>query len=709
MDLEDAVSGILFTYLLNLLAHLWLQYCLPLLVLTLDEIYEIFNVNKNDPQSLVGKTLKVVSSFFDEDFASKHKFNKYYGKITATYKKRVRGEDTQVWDVLWKADNTKNWYAGFDFLCEYLTQEQWEFCKDGLLTDYESDEVFSGLENDDEEDAIEEKHVEEEKDDVFVDDEKEPPGFVEVIPPLVCQPPRLPRYKQKSQPKSPIGERRGWKPKDYFTHFMTRAIVDNIVEESNDYKDRKEYGYRDLSNEEFLRWLGLVMIMCVVNMPNLDNYWSTFCFGSINMVCFAHFMSRKRWYHIKRMLHLYDETTALGRDHANFDHAQKLGLFENLMRERFRSVWVPGRENAVDEKMQGYGGRTPCKRKIPGKPGGNDEGHKFYVWCCSTTYYIIDFFFDSKSYALVDIFRKLLRPTMKKGLIFFCDRFYTTADVVNWFWKHKMGYVGTTKVKAFKKMCKDGYNLCENRYKTEREKKDNRGVYHTFFNDIVMLFYWIDNGVCLLTSTCYSSVATTVKGTLPDGTVGERNAPMPIKHFRKYMGGVDRMDQVSADWYSVAKRIRCSKWWLKVFLGIIDMALYNAYILWKYDHPDIEKPSHVKWWMEVAEGLIGYEKVSRYSVAQRHHRISKLTKNDSGRVKQVRCQGCDKTSTTSYGCRICNVGLHTQCFDIYHYRNRDKPPRVGYRLVFEDDEDLGETSDSSHGSDESDEEKSDSD
>ena len=61
--------------------------------------------------------------------------------------------------------------------------------------------------------------------------------------------------------------------------------------------------------------------------------------------------------------------------------------------------------------------------------------------------------------------------------------------------------------------------------------------------------------------------------------------PVIITDYNKNMGGVDHMDQMIT-YYSVGRKT--IKWYRRIFLRILDMALVNSYILYNLCHR--EKP-----------------------------------------------------------------------------------------------------------------------
>lgn len=75
--------------------------------------------------------------------------------------------------------------------------------------------------------------------------------------------------------------------------------------------------------------------------------------------------------------------------------------------------------------------------------------------------------------------------------------------------------------------------------------------------------------------------------------------------------GMRIFDWVSVLWFScvralrtledVEMSVRCKKWWYNVFLGLLDMCLVNAFVIYKHKHPTFE---HYDFMSLVHEGLL---------------------------------------------------------------------------------------------------------
>ena len=116
---------------------------------------------------------------------------------------------------------------------------------------------------------------------------------------------------------------------------------------------------------------------------------------------------------------------------------------------------------------------------------------------------------------------------------------------------------------------------------------------------------WRDNKVITVLSTnSQPDVPGTVLRRQKDGSKVTVDCPQSIIHYNKYMGGVDRGDQLHG-YYSC--RTRSWKFYKYIFYFLFDVAVTNAYILYKNFHPNPSKSlrSIKDFCLQLAQELIG--------------------------------------------------------------------------------------------------------
>lgn len=134
------------------------------------------------------------------------------------------------------------------------------------------------------------------------------------------------------------------------------------------------------------------------------------------------------------------------------------------------------------------------------------------------------------------------------------------------------------------------------------------------------------------------------------------------------MGGVDRSDQ-NISLYRVA--LRGKKWYFSLISHCIDMAVHNAWQLYRIHGGDLDQ---LKFRRRIATALLSQnKKPSTYSRGRpssqenidiRYDRLDHLVVPQD---RQTRCGFCHERAKTR--CSKCNVGLHVKCFVDYHTRS----------------------------------------
>ena len=272
------------------------------------------------------------------------------------------------------------------------------------------------------------------------------------------------------------------------------------------------------------------------------------------------------------------------------------------VQERFKRHWVLGKDIAIDEAMVGFLGANPFRRCLPNKP--QSTGFKLYTLCCSTSSYCKNFTVDTqKGRTIVDICATLTEGLIEPNMICYTDRFYTSVKLAKFFRRHHCGLIGTLQanrcpVKAIKVK------------KSELKKMlPKRGDVRYFTNrgkETMVISAWRDTGVVRWLSTSMSTKNKPVQRKLQSGVSVDVPAAEFVGAFNLRMGGVDRMDQMRSLCYGVARAHRTSKWWLKLFFGIWDIAMVNSWVVYRHLHPALKRRHfHFAW--QLAAGLVALD------------------------------------------------------------------------------------------------------
>lgn len=142
---------------------------------------------------------------------------------------------------------------------------------------------------------------------------------------------------------------------------------------------------------------------------------------------------RKRFLEIQRYFHFVDNDTLIPCGQPGYDRLGKVRPVIESVRERFLLNYHPHRENAIDEAMVPFKGRSSLKQYIPLKPVR--RGFKIWMRADSTNGYICDFSVytgkeESAEKGLGEkVVKKLSQPLAGGNYHIFFDNFFSTVNL----------------------------------------------------------------------------------------------------------------------------------------------------------------------------------------------------------------------------------------------------------------------------------------
>ena len=160
---------------------------------------------------------------------------------------------------------------------------------------------------------------------------------------------------------------------------------------------------------------------------------------------------------------------------------------------------------------------------------------------------------------------QLTKPLHGKHHQVFIDNYFSTVPLMEYLLHHQVYCCGTIR--------SDRKYLPKN---LKTEKTLQRGEFDYCVSDGGLVFYkWKDNKVVTLLSNFHGTESATVLQTQKDGRRINFNCLVAIKVYNTYMGGVDKADMLISS-YGLSRKSK--KWWHRIFFGLIDRALCNAFI-----------------------------------------------------------------------------------------------------------------------------------
>lgn len=358
-------------------------------------------------------------------------------------------------------------------------------------------------------------------------------------------------------------------------------------------------------------------------------------------------------------------------------HATERNTFlsPSFLKGKFQALYQPTRNNAIDEAMIPFKGRSGVKQYMPKKP--IKRGIKVWVRADSDNGFFCDFDVYVGASASPEkglgarVVRKLTQSLVGKNYHIYCDNFFSGVDL-------------------FSDLLTDGIYACgtlrSNRLYFPEDMKSlakkglkNRGDSTTRQAGNLVVTVWQDNKpVSILSTNAQAATPQTVERRQKDGSRKEVSCPEAIVLYNKYMGGVDQGDQ-NRGYYHV--RLKSRKMYKYIFWFLFDVTVTNTFILSQFAPSSRKRLPLKDVRVQLARELIG-DYYGRKQLG-RPRTLPPPTTSEKRQLPQHfpckaakgRCRKCHSHYTTWYcaecGLRFCHTGTaDTDCFIGYHLDNQ---------------------------------------
>ncbi|GFO14718.1 PiggyBac transposable element-derived protein 4-like [Plakobranchus ocellatus] len=447
-------------------------------------------------------------------------------------------------------------------------------------------------------------------------------------------------------------------PLDYFSMMVDDSMITNLVEETNRYAGQTLRGKTPSPRSRFQQWvevtvgemrafLGLIVAMgLIVIIENMAEYWSLH--DQYRLPFFSSVMVKDRFLLILSFFHVADNERQAPKDDPGYDPIYKIRTWVEALNRNFGRTFSPGKNIAIDEAMVAWRGPLSFRVYNPDKP--DKFGIKVFELCDSNTAYCCKLYFyvgkrqSSPRGATFDVVKGLIAPYLDCG---------PPKEMLP---KLKKGDKTVTTLT-------DG-TLNYIRFMDRKEVR------------------------ILTTAHAANSVLTGKTNPVTKEPVIKFAA---VHNYNKYMGAVDRSDQMVA--CNAFKR-RTLKWWKKAFFHLFMLSVQNAYIVHKATA--VKKLSHRIFRRDLAAQLVqfiftpvarplGLGQSSLFRLTARHFpRMIQPKPNAKRQNPQRECVICSerpKREFSRFECQDCDVGLHVdRCFELYHTK---KDFKRAYKRTFE--------------------------
>jgi len=391
-------------------------------------------------------------------------------------------------------------------------------------------------------------------------------------------------------------------PIQFFRKLFPVTLEQHIVEQTNLYavQIRPEKPLK-LTVPELEKFLGITMWMSLIVLPSARRYWNAKY--KVNHV--SEVMTVNRWEEIKRFIHFNDNTAA----EPDGDRLHKIRPLITQIRDCLNTI--PKEESlCVDEQVVPFKGRSRLKQYNKSKP--HKWGYKIWVLSGKSGFaYDMEVYTGKENHVLAEekdcgpsanVVVRLARTIPPVGHKLYFDNYFTSIDLLVYLEHQPIQSIGTVRVNRLQ-----GFSA-----KSEKDlKKIGRGSMAEYTTDVdgvtITFVQWYDNKVVNLLST-YVGTEPRIKVMRwfsAQKARKEIDCPQIISIYNQHMGGVDLLDSLMG-LYRIT--IRSKKWYHRLFFHYLDMAVVNAWLLYRRARSQQNNTSEVlrlaEFKAQIAEGKI---------------------------------------------------------------------------------------------------------
>lgn len=411
--------------------------------------------------------------------------------------------------------------------------------------------------------------------------------------------------------------------------------------------------------------------MAQVKKSNVQSYWSRR--SIIESPIFQKTMPFRRFAQLSHLLH-FSNNEVENKD----DRMCKLRVIIDHLNKQFISIYTPDEYVSLDESLMKYTGRMSYKQFNPSKRAR--FGVKFYKLCESKSGYCMKFKIyrgqdkekNSITSASENVAMFMCTPVANLGHTLFMDSWYSSPNLFQKLQSMQIHAIGTVRCNR-ENMPKELATI--KLRKSEAISRSCKGI---------LAVKWKDKKDIYLLSSKHKKmkmINVEKKRWKSNITVTKPNI---VLEYNNGMGGVDHQDSHLSYFSLMRKYIKSYK---KIFLCLMDIALFNAYVLFlkATNIPKSKTYTFSKFRLDMAEEILESVRMPEYTQRGRvfagdtplrlqskqwGHFPQKIPPTEAKKNPQKRCKVCakrEKHSETTWECKECLVALHiSRCFEIYH-------------------------------------------
>ncbi|KAK7175582.1 hypothetical protein R3I93_002491 [Phoxinus phoxinus] len=505
-------------------------------------------------------------------------------------------------------------------------------------------------------------------------------------------PPVPKRFVPTRKPGHQLSPTSTYTPLDLFKLFVSDSAATTLCNNTNtnaakNIANGKKYSWKNLTVEEFFKYLGLTFFFALVRLTNIRDYWRT---NTIFSLQFPHsVMTRDRYQVISWNIHMSDPDEDVHNDQKKgtpaYDRLFRLKPLLDDIKHACRSFYHPRQNLSVDERMVATKAHSGMTQYMKAKP--TKWGFKLFVLADSSIGYTLDFavytgksvFASGVGLAYDSVMSLVDKSFLGSGYNVYVDNFYTSPKLFMDLYSMNFGACGTYRDN---RRGVDDLGLCPRTTTNAMTKKDPRGTIRWIRDGPLLFVKWMDTrevSVCSTIHPAFSGNTVQRRVRTQDGGWDTKSipCPTPVTEYNKHMGGVDLSDQL-IQYYSVHHKTM--RWYRTLFFHFLDIAATNSYLLHKEVCAERQQQpmTHRAFLEELTAQLCGVT-VSVLPTQQQSNHVPVPTSDQTEASKKAsygrrQCVNCKQTKqvkqATPWKCKACDVALcvipDRNCFEAWH-------------------------------------------
>jgi DNA excision repair protein ERCC-6 len=453
-----------------------------------------------------------------------------------------------------------------------------------------------------------------------------------------------------------------------FEKFINDEVIDMLVNNTNKYAmiDKGKVSFQT-SSSEMRVFMAILFTSGYAPLPRRRMYWESS--DDVHNTAISNSMTRNRFEELMMCVHVADNAVLSPND-----RMAKIRPLFNSLNEKFLAEFPYDQHLSIDESMVPYYGRHSAKQFIRGKP----IRFGFKVWSLNTPLgYCVQMdpyqgagVTDTQLGLGGSVVVKLVNALPSDNYVLYFDNFFTSFKLLQYLANKNVKATGTVRA-----------NRVENCpvISVDIMKKKDRGTYDYRLDKTsnILVTRWNDNSVVTMASTCHGiePIGNAKRWSKAHKKTIDITQPHVIGQYNKSMGGVDRMDQ-NISCYRIS--IRSKKWWWALFAYLLDVAMQNAWLVYRktkaaqirpLDQLDFRREVCIVYYKQFNSERpcigrpLGRPKAlsTRVPLAIRHDGVNHFVVSSGTQRRCVVCQ-----QKTRRQCEKCDVGLHLECSASFH-------------------------------------------